>query len=132
MPRVRDDSSFDRQLGGNDGRNAEHGGHVPTFVIVAPHTPRKALLRLGVSRNGEYLNVTLPSNFTPENLFHGHCLNVRSVAAMDGFDRFAQLGKVVAHGWESATKSSTFHKREDTPSAIAGVMRTVECTFTKL
>lgn len=132
MPSVRDDSGLHGQLGGNNRRHTENGGHVPAFAVVTSNTPRETLLRLGVTRNIEDLNGTLPRDLVTENLFNGHRLNVRRVAAMDGFDRLAQFGKVVTHGLESATKSSTFHKREDTPSAIAGVQRIEECIFTKL
>ena len=126
------DSGFDRQLWRDDGRNAENGGHIPTLVIVAPDAPREALLGLGTARAREHFHVTLPCHFAPENLFNGYRFKVRGVAAMDGFNRLAKLWKVVAHGLESATRSSTFHKREDTPSAMAGVQRIVECVFTKL
>ena len=33
---------------------------------------------------------------------------------------------------DRSTKSATVHKREETPTAIAGVMRIEEWTFTKL
>lgn len=128
---MRDDSGLYRQVWCDDGRNTENGSHVPPFVVVAPDAPRITVFCLGVSHI-EHLNIALPGNLFVKSLGYWCCDDVRSVEAVNGLNRLAQFRKVVAHGLESATKSSTFHKREETPSAIAGVQRIVECTFTKL
>lgn len=132
MPSVRGDSGLYGKLWRHHGWHTQHGGHVPSLVIVAPDAPREALFGFCVANHVEDLNVALPRDFASENLFDRHRGRMRGIAAVDGFDRLAQFGKVVAHGRESATKSSTFHKREETPSAMAGVQRMEECVFTKL
>lgn len=132
LPSVRGDSGFDGQFWRHDGRDSKHGCYIPSLVVVATDAPCETVLCPGVATYGKNLNVSLPRHFAAEHLFNWHRFKVRGVAAMNGFDRLAQFGKVFAHGRESATKSSTFHKREETPSAIAGVQRIVACVFTKL
>lgn len=133
MPSVRHDSGFYCQLWRHHGRNAEYGSHVPSLVILTPNAPRKTARCLRVIVYVENLNVTLPRDFTAEKLFDVYRLNVpSSTTVVNGFNRLAKLGNVIAHGRDRATKSSTFHKREETPSAIAGVQRIVACVFTKL
>ncbi len=88
---MRNDSGLHGELWRHNGRNAEHGGNVPSLVVVAADAPREALIGFWMAGDGEHLNVTLPSDFSPENLFDGHRLDVRGIAAVNGFDGFTQF-----------------------------------------
>ena len=94
---MRDDSGFDGKFWSHNRRNAENGGNIPIFTVVRANTPSEALLGLWMACDGEHLHVTLPSYLAPENLFDRHSLNVRGVAAVNGFDRFAEFGNVGVH-----------------------------------
>jgi hypothetical protein len=71
---VRGDSGLNCQSWRDDGWNAEHSGHIPTLVIVAPNTPSKALLGFRMPENSEDLNVTLPCDFASDKFFNRDCI----------------------------------------------------------
>ncbi len=83
----------------------------------------------------KYFDLATPCDLAAKHLFNRHGLNVPTVALILSADNPFNLSEVIRRifHWESATKSSTFHKREDTPRAIAGVLLLrLPCCFTKL
>src|SRR5258708_1158710 len=68
----------------------------------------------------ENFNVPLPRYRADKHLFHGHRFKMRRRYSVGFENRLLKLGSVIAHVKQPQPSLPPAHKREETPSAIAG------------